>query len=354
MKGRRQFLSVLGGIALGSGVVQGQSIEDPDPATDPETRGVRNSYNVRVRRDITFRETPEVDLKLNIYEPVAHAWSPAFIWVHGGAWRGGRDLEGGNPLLTRLAQHGYTGLDITYRLSNEAPYPAGVIDVKAAVKWLRKNYKEYNIEKDKIGIGGGSAGGHLAALVATTPHMEKFEPEEFDADISSAVQACIPFYGAFDFSTYQYPPATTQWFGGTYGEEPELHDEASPINHVTEDTPPHFLIHGTNDHAVPVSQSYEYEEVLRDHGVHVETWYPPGAPHLFELEDEYITETLQRVEDFVCEHLPKEDLLSQGVEPGNRMDTTNVEEGEGAMFSPYEHLDDPETRCSCFEQVESD
>lgn len=344
MRNRRQFLQAVTGIGVGGGLLVGNGIASEDennnsddpPRWDPSTSGLRGSLKVRIERDIIFQKTPEKDLTLNLYEPITHAWSPALVFVHGGAWTTG-SAEFSNSRLIRMAQQGYVGIDVNYRLGNEKRYPAAVKDVNAAIKWLRENAEEYNVNTDKIAIMGSSAGAHLSSLVANATDIPKFEPEGFDPDTSSQVQAVIGQWGVYDFTTLIHESNVRQWLGGRMGKIPEIYREASPINYVSEDSPPHFLMHGHNDHNVPIEQSYKMEQALEDHGVDVETWYPEGRPHVFSQAQgsaDHPTaecdqaEMLDRVERYLIEKIPKEDLLAQGKPHGNRMNDVGVNGNE--------------------------
>src|SRR5262245_50507483 len=114
----------------------------------------------KVIRDLEYARVGDTSLKLDLYVPSAAKSPPVVVWVHGGAWRSGSKA---NPSVLPLTERGYAVASVDYRLSPVAPFPAQVHDIKAAIRFLRANAKEYGIGAEKIAISGGSAGGHLAA-----------------------------------------------------------------------------------------------------------------------------------------------------------------------------------------------
>ncbi|HLH28535.1 MAG TPA: alpha/beta hydrolase, partial [Acidimicrobiales bacterium] len=186
--------------------------------------------------------------------------APVLIYVHGGAWVIGNKREQGIPLMHELVERGWVCVSINYRLSPRATWPAHVVDCKRAVAWVREHIAEYGGDPGFVAIAGGSAGGHLAALVALTPGRPEWQPGFEEADTS--VDACLPYYGVYDMTG-------SPDLMGTYGrglltllersvmkaslaDDPELFEAASPDRRVDEAAPPFFVAHGTNDTLVPV------------------------------------------------------------------------------------------------------
>src|SRR5262249_44838326 len=132
--------------------------------------------------------------RLDLYVPAkADTPLPVIVWVHGGAWLGG-GKGGGGPAVP-LVGKGYAVASINYRLSQHAVFPAQIEDCKAAIRWLRANAKTYNLNPERIGVWGASAGGHLVALLGTSGDALDREGKGGNADQSSRVQAAVGFFG---------------------------------------------------------------------------------------------------------------------------------------------------------------
>ena len=195
--------------------------------------------------------------KLDIYVPdkrIANP-TPAVVWIHGGGWSSGDKYP---CQVGLLAQNGFLCVSINYRLSGVAEFPAAVEDCKCAVRWLRAHAGDYGVDADHIGVWGGSAGGHLALMVALADKSAGLEGNGGWANYSSGVQAVCSFYGSSDMVkqfTKGDKQAPSAFLGGKPGDEPEAFFRASPINYVTPDDPPLLMVHGDKDTTVPFEQS---------------------------------------------------------------------------------------------------
>ncbi len=178
-----------------------------------------------------------------------------------------------------------------YRLSPKATWPEHLVDCKRALAWVREHIAEYGGDPDLICVSGGSAGGHLAAMVALTANEPRLQPGFEDADTS--VDACIPFYGVYDFDSIfagdrakdRAARLIGRWvMKTTPDEDAAVFADASPVSHVRSDAPPFFVIHGTNDNLAPVSQARQFVERLRavsdEPVLYAEV---PGASHAFDV-----------------------------------------------------------------------
>jgi acetyl esterase/lipase len=234
-----------------------------------------------VDEDIPFRETPQRTLHADVYAPTNLAEPPVLVHAHGGAWRFGE--KGYHPLFGELARAGYAVADVQYRLSDETTYPGPVRDVAAAVRWVRATADERGVDPDAVALAGYSAGGHLAALVATAPRAESLQPSEFYPETDPTVAALVGNAGVYDFTAPGYGNSALiqQLLDGTRSERPERYAEASPVEHVDADDPPTLLCHGTADRVVPFDQSERFAAALGDAGVDVERLTVDGAGHLF-------------------------------------------------------------------------
>lgn len=206
---------------------------------------------VTPHENIVFGTGGGRDLKLDLYTPSGEGPHAAVLLVHGGGWIGGTK-ESFRPTAIQLAARGFVAATIEYRLATEAPFPGAVEDCKAALRWLRANAATYKIDTMRIGAVGGSAGGHLAGMVATTSDPAQFEGAGGNADQSSALQAVVLMGAGVDQATraLETPkPIDSQlkFFGGTYAEKKDVYVAASPITHVSVKTPPMLFIEGEFD-----------------------------------------------------------------------------------------------------------
>ena len=209
-------------------------------------------------KDIEYGNVQGRSLKLDVYRPKTMTQSaPAIIFVHGGSWRAGKK-ENYRRYCIRYAQQGYVTVTISYRLTQEAPYPAAVNDTKCAVRWVRANAENYNVDPDNIVIMGGSAGGHLAMMAAYSSDIPALEGDGGHAGVSSRVQAVVNLYGPTDLTVpFAHDKRVVINFLGKkqYQDAPDLWAEASPISYVTADDPPTLILHGTIDTIVPIDQA---------------------------------------------------------------------------------------------------
>ncbi|MBM4016778.1 MAG: alpha/beta hydrolase [Planctomycetes bacterium] len=249
-------------------------------------------------RDVEYGKGGGRALRLDILRPKQPPAQPmpVVVYIHGGAWRGGS--RAAMPLLcNRLAQEGYFCASIEYRLSQESPFPAQIEDCKCAIRFLRARAKEYNINPDRIGVWGHSAGGHLVALLGTSGDAKDLEGTGGWQDQSSRVQAVLDCFGPADFTIIpkwaegiqeQMKGPVYQLLGGPVAENAEKAAKASPITHVSKDDPPILIMHGDQDFVVPLDQSVRLAEALKKAGVDVTLHVVKGAGHGFrgqEIED---------------------------------------------------------------------
>jgi acetyl esterase/lipase len=228
--------------------------------------------------------------QLDIYRPRQRGVGrPVLVQVHGGAWVIGDKSQQGLPLMTHMASLGWVCVAINYRLSPRATFPDHIIDVKRAIAWVKANIAEYGGDPEFVVITGGSAGGHLSALAALTPNDPEYQPGFEDAD--TTVQACVPFYGVYDFTNRKgVGRRDMRGFLGRlvlkrrFSEARELFERASPMSRVNEGAPPFLIIHGTHDTLVPVEEARLFVELLRGASMQPVAYAElPGAQHAFEV-----------------------------------------------------------------------
>ncbi len=217
---------------------------------------------------------------------------PVLLQIHGGAWTEnyGSKNEQGIPLMNHMAKRGWICIANSYRLSPRATFPEHIVDCKQALVWIKENIAEYGGDPDFVVVTGGSAGGHLSSLMATSANFAAFQPGFEDKDTS--VQGAVPFYGVYDLADRQgvyYNDGLLSMLEGSMMKLPingneDAYDEASPIWHVNADLPPFMIIHGDSDSLVPVEEgrmlSEAMAEVSNDKVVYLEL---PGAQHAFDI-----------------------------------------------------------------------
>jgi acetyl esterase/lipase len=237
-------------------------------------------------KDIVYAEAGARKLLLDIYMPANKKEPYLIVWIHGGAWRSGSKQS---PPLGLLAA-GYAIASVDFHLSTEAIYPAQVHDIKAAIRFLRGNAKQYGYRTDKIVIWGASSGGHLAALVGTTNNSKELEGSLGNyLSESSAVQGIIDFYGPtnlLDILAQSTPhgisvraPGMELLFGKPVEEVKETARQASPVYQVDASDPPALIVHGDQDNQVPVNQSIELMQAYRKLSLPVQLEFISGAGH---------------------------------------------------------------------------
>ncbi len=257
--------------------------------------------NVKVLKDLQYGPHGDAN-KLDLYLPKdMNAKTPVIVWIHGGGWQKGNKSEW--PAIT-LVDKGYAVASINYRLSGEAKFPAQIHDAKAAVRWIRENADKYNIDPNRIGAWGQSAGGHLAALLGTSGDSKDLEgPAPNPLRTSSKVQAVCDWCGPVDLKAFSEHRVTTNSFpsdlpeqittkllGGALKDKMALARQANPMNYVSHQSPPLLAMHGDKDTLVPISQSKLLVDSLKRAGVKADIMALPGVDHRLFNERKYIWE----------------------------------------------------------------
>jgi acetyl esterase/lipase len=220
----------------------------------------------------------------------ASAGAPVLVQVHGGAWIVGDKRQQALPLMHHLAANGWVCVAPNYRLSPKATFPDHLVDVKLALKWVREHVAEYGGDPSFVVITGGSAGGHLASMVALTAGDPEYQPGFEDVDTS--VVACVPFYGAYDLLGRYGGRGPDGMYGGAARwlmkadpvADRARFERASPLDRVGPQAPPFMVVHGALDSLVPVAEGRAFAAALREQStapvVYLEL---PGAEHAFEV-----------------------------------------------------------------------
>jgi acetyl esterase/lipase len=264
----------------------------------------------RKTRGVVYADVGTHRLKLDVYEPVDPAppghVRPAIMQIHGGAWVVGSKDEQGVPLLNHLARNGWVGFNVEYRLSPSAKFPTHLQDCKRALAWIREHADDYGIDPGFVAVTGGSAGGHLCALMALTAGDPHFQPG-FEATDTS-VQAAVPFYGVYDLTDRDRDQIDrfvrfleVVVMGSHPEQDPEGWAAYSPVDRVHPEAPPMMLLHGSNDVLVPVAGARRFAALLREVSrqpvVYAEL---TGAQHAFDIVPSIRTvHTVEYVERFL-------------------------------------------------------
>jgi acetyl esterase/lipase len=209
--------------------------------------------------------------------------SPAVLIIHGGGWTGGDKAAAREfNIGTNLALNGYLALSINYALAtkDKATWPQNLHDCLTAVRWLRKHADRLQIDPGRIGVIGGSAGGHLAALVGVLEEKDGLDPKGPYGEFSCRVQCAVPMYGPMDLTGHR----DLSMLGKTREQAPELYRTASPVTYVRKGTPPMLILHGTADKTVDIKQSELFAAALKKVGAVHELVIVEGAPHTFHLQ----------------------------------------------------------------------
>lgn len=303
-----------GVIALLLVIATGMAVGREMPRRPGETRAAyeqrvrREMPGVRAMRDIEYVPSGHERQKLDLYLPAEQSKEPLplIIWVHGGAWLGGNK---NNCPARRFARLGYTVASINYRLSQHATFPAQIEDCKAAVRHLRANADKYNIDPNRFGAWGASAGGHLVALLGTTGGVREFDKGE-NLKVSSRIQAVCDYFGPTDFTKMSGFPTQMEHdapdspeaklIGGPVQENKDKCRRADPITYVTKDDPPFLIVHGDKDPLVPHNQSEILLEALKKAKVKAKLHIVEGGGHggfrdpkIAEMVDDFFEKTLK-------------------------------------------------------------
>jgi acetyl esterase/lipase len=246
--------------------------------------------NVAFEAGIEYTNPDGQHLKLDLARPkTGDGPFPTVICIHGGGFRAG-SREGYDGLCIKLAQHGYVAMTISYRLAPKYQFPAAIHDTKSAVRWARANAAKYKIDSTRIGVTGGSAGGHLAQFLGVTAEVKEFEGDGGNAEKSSGVSCVVNVYGPSDF-TKSYGKSVDAaevlplFLGGNLETARKQHLRASPLYWVTPNAAPTLCIHGTEDKYVAHEQAVWLIDRLKAAGVDAELLTLEGAGHGFKGKD---------------------------------------------------------------------
>jgi acetyl esterase/lipase len=243
---------------------------------------------------------------------------PTLLQIHGGGWVISNKNQQGKPIMLHMASRGWVCFAPNYRLSPRATWPEHLLDVKRALAWIREHGAEYGADPGFVVVTGGSAGGHLTALMALTQNDPEYQPGFEEADTS--VQAAAPYYGVYDLTRRETLAdrgmvrfLERAVMKKRFRDAREEFEKASPTFQVDPDAPPFFVIHGAHDSLVPVTEARKFVEKLRAASrspvVYVEL---PGGQHAFDvfpsIRTAHVTRAVERFADWVYSARQKDRL----------------------------------------------
>jgi acetyl esterase/lipase len=292
----------------------------PFPIRHPEVERVR---------DLVYTRVGERAIRLDVYRHRDHPTRcPTLLQIHGGAWILGSKNEQGLPLMHHLAARGWVCVSADYRLSPRATCPDHLVDLKRAIAWIREHGAQYGADPDFLVVTGGSAGGHLAALVALTANDPEYQPGFEHVDTS--VDGCVAFYGVYDFTNRHgvWPDdglrrlLERRVMKVPFATAGEAFAKASPLSRLHPDAPPFLVLHGTHDTLVPVDEARRFcDELRRVSRAPIAYAELPGAQHAFEIFPSLrSTLVIRGVERFLAWVYARH-LRRRGVAPDSRRAT---------------------------------
>lgn len=244
-------------------------------------RGLKLADSIDGQLDQPYAATKNPKQRLDLYLPKKRKNDgplPVVAFIHGGGWRNGDKAGGRGRVLSYAGSGEFAGVSIGYRLSGEAKWPAQIHDCKAAIRWLKANAKRFNLDPDRIGVMGSSAGGHLVAMLGATGDVKSLEGNLGDhLNQNSRVACVVDEYGPTNFLTMNDFPGKMNHnsptspesllIGGPIQENKDKCNKAGPLMYVSKNDPPFLIVHGTKDPLVPFNQSVILAEKLKAAGV---------------------------------------------------------------------------------------
>lgn len=301
-----------------------------------------------IQKGITYANRETGEMKLDLYVPEREN-PPLVVYVHGGGWIAETRSNIPDP-EQYAAEWGCAIASVSYRLQ-EAPdgaaveemydpanptprgiFPDHFVDVKAGIRWLRAHADEYGYDADQIAAWGSSAGGHLALLAGVVDDVTDLGDAFADEvektvvpDESGAVQAVVSWYGAADFRLIEDESEGAQesegliplLLGGPQSEHPERWAQASPVTHVTPESPPALLMHGRKDEVVDVEHSHRFFDALKGAGVDAVFYELHDLNHVW----------VESVEDIESERVAMDLLAADPTHAQSVYEATHVEDG---------------------------
>ena len=241
----------------------------------------------QIFKDIAYDDEHAAQ-KLDVYLAKSEKPAPAMVFIHGGGWRGGSKNRVPGFLLKAHAEGWLAVVSVEYRFTDVAVHPAQVNDCARAIQFVRQNAKKWNIDPKRIGVTGGSAGGHLSAYVALQDDEANPVSKDPVERQSSRVLFAIPFAGPTDWSLLSQIAHEHPGYRKLIGYEPgtlasqmaaDRIKDVSPLSFVSADDPPILIVHGDADRVVPIEHAKVLEAALKKAGVPVKLYVVEGGTH---------------------------------------------------------------------------
>jgi acetyl esterase/lipase len=265
--------------------------------------GASAPTRVRTKYNIPYVEAHDPLQVADLYRPGESGTYPGVVMIHGGAWVAGDKLNDAGH-ARKLAERGYVVMVINYRLAPKHKHPAQIDDCFDALQWLSEHADECGVDTDRLGVFGYSAGGHLAALLATDPRPAM-----------PRIKACVAGGAPCDLTMVPLESRLLAGFlGGRRQDLPEVYAQASPIEHVSEDDPPILLFHGEADQLVPIEYSERMRQRLIDANVTHEFLPLAKKSHIMAFVDR---SAIDRSIAFFDRHLKQIDRVSVDATEGS-------------------------------------
>lgn len=274
----------------------------------PDIRIVREFKlkTVAEKRELSYCTIAQRKLLMDAFYPVQRSRKKrtALIIIHGGGWRSGNRTQH-YPLAQRLANLGYVCFTPEYRLSTEALYPAAIIDLKSALRWVYQHAKQFNIDTSKIVVAGFSAGGELAAFLGTTVGNRAFEDNTCNGGGPVPIRAVVNIDGTLSFvhpesgegDDSKKTSAATYWFGYSKKENSALWEQASPLTQAGAHTSPTLFINSSVNRMHAGRD--DYINILNRYNIYTEVKTFKEAPHSFCLFHPWFEPTVQYIDEFL-------------------------------------------------------
>ncbi len=303
-QGNPQYFRILD--SDGDGKVTAEEYQRAAPPANRQAAAMQLPAGVKVLRDLEYAQVDGATLRLDLYLPeISETRPPLLVWIHGGGWTKG-SKSALNPVFRRLTAQGYAVASIDYRLDGLASHPRQIHDCKGAIRWLRASADTYGYDPARIGVGGGSAGGHLVLLLGLSGGVDELEGDVGgNLDQSSRVQAVVDLYGPSALGQLaerserfrrNQPPEALATFDA-------MARSASPVTYLTADDPPLLILHGDKDPVVSVSQSQlmhdRYQEAGLDSSLRVIAGAQHGGPEFSTADIESL------VKEFLDHHIKR-------------------------------------------------
>jgi arylsulfatase A len=260
--------------------------------------------------DLVYAKNGEREMLLNLYHPKDQKTKlPAIVCLHGGGWAKGK-RQHASHFAQALAARGFVAVSIDYRLSGEAAFPAQIEDAKAAVRWLRANAEQWKVDADAIGATGSSAGGHLAALLASSGDVVELEGKGGNPKFSSRIQAAAPMCAQTDLMVERIKEKSMApksifrpFLGGSQEEAPKTYQLASPMHHFNAGDPPTFFLSGELDD--PSTHAEAFRKQSKKLGIATGLLVIPEALHGFHRKQKFFDVAIDQLDLFLTKQLKK-------------------------------------------------